>query len=304
MHPLQPRRQGLRRQLRHVGDGHQVGGHVRGQGEGGLARRLVPAGEDPPGIRGLELGEQRGLRRLARLVVQMEQTRGLGRDPAVIGDRQGIAARLQGLGEVQGHGLGLGVHHPLRRHRQAGGGAELDRLEGQVRGVQLQLAGGGLHRHVDPHPAGEGVLRQIGHQGQVVVGGGRIGRQDHPVRPGGRRQDLRLGRRGRRRQLRHLFRLAVPAVLAVLALRRLRLGMAPLAVGRLAMGGLAVGRFVGLARMPLGPVAALGRALGVTRRGMGRGLVRPVLGSGGLFRRQARRGRNQQGRRQDGRKGS
>src|SRR6185503_828469 len=87
---------------------------TRGHGDpevvGRTELRLVPAGEETPRVRRLELGEQRALRSLVALIVEREQAGRLGVDRAGIIEGQPIAARGETLAETEGRRLRVGVN--------------------------------------------------------------------------------------------------------------------------------------------------------------------------------------------------
>src|SRR5262249_14606833 len=138
----------------------------------GLRAGLVPAGDEAPGVRVLELGEDRPLR-LAALagVVEGEEAGGLLVDRPRVFQRELIAAGRHAMVEDEGRRLLVLVEDDLRapaldlvRRRNRAGPrifAEDGALDGQVRGVQDDAVGGRLHIERDDLVAGEGQVRDV-----------------------------------------------------------------------------------------------------------------------------------------------
>ena len=179
-HGLETAVPGLDRARRHVRNRHPVQRHHQRHREHGLLRRLVPARERAPGVRGLELGDRHDpLFAVHPVDTPVEPVHLVVQLPGEL-DGQPCRSRLQLFAENERDGvfllvrldvLGLTGHSvPLQHHR----------VDLQLRRVQHDPAGGRLHFDVHGFAAVEGKPLEIRLEGYVITRRVYVCRQQHP----------------------------------------------------------------------------------------------------------------------------
>ena len=170
---------------RHVADGHFVGGNARVRSKRRLVVRLIPARDEAPCVRGLELGEQRArVLAFVVLVIEREQAVRLRVDLARIGERQPVGAGRSVRGKVR---VAVWVSASSRDRPPTPRSLPLPvnaaRAKRKVGGIKHQLSRWLDDVEVDGDAAIEGQLLGVRRDGERIM-----------VRDSGARQ---LGRNGR-----------------------------------------------------------------------------------------------------------
>src|SRR5262249_28878632 len=183
-HALRRRREARDLGDGHVGDGHAVLRYIDGHGEGRLAQRLVPAGQQIARIGGLEVGRERTARAIGAGVVHGEEALGGTAYRAVILDVKTVFPGGDDARKGE-----RGTPEPIvEAHTGVGPTIEGGVVEGEPHRIQSDGRAGGDDLDGYRDLAGEGERSGIGHQRKVVVEWDDVIRQHFaPVMRCGRR---------------------------------------------------------------------------------------------------------------------